>query len=54
MRLDPLQQSGDIEDRRGTSSGGGILGSGAGRIGIGGMILAAVRILSSASARPRP
>ena len=42
MRLDPLQQSGDIEDRRGTSSGGGILGSGAGRIGIGGMILAAV------------
>ena len=42
MRLDPLQQSDDIEDRRGTSSGGGILGSGAGRIGIGGMILAAV------------
>ncbi len=42
MRLDPLQQSDDIEDRRGSSSGGGILGSGAGRFGIGGMILAAV------------
>lgn len=42
MRLDPLQQSDDIEDRRGSSSGGGILGGGAGRIGIGGMILAAV------------
>ena len=42
MRLDPLQQSDDIEDRRGSSSGGGILGSGAGRIGIGSMILAAV------------
>ena len=42
MRLDPLQQSDDIEDRRGSSSGGGILGSGAGRVGIGGMILAAV------------
>jgi predicted metalloprotease len=42
MRLDPLQQSDDIEDRRGTSSGGGIMGGGAGRIGIGGMILAAV------------
>ena len=41
MRLDPLQQSSDIEDRRGSSSGG-ILGSGGGRIGIGGMILAAV------------
>ena len=42
MRLDPLQQSDDIEDRRGSSSGGGILGSGAGRVSIGGMILAAV------------
>ena len=42
MRLDPLQQSDDIEDRRGSSSGGGILGGGAGRIGIGSMILAAV------------
>ena len=42
MRLDPLQQSDDIEDRRGSSSGGGILGSGAWRIGIGSMILAAV------------
>ena len=40
MRLDPLQQSNDIEDRRGSS--GGILGSGGGRLGIGGMILAAV------------
>lgn len=40
MRLDPLQKSNDIEDRRGSS--GGIMGGGAGRIGIGGMILAAV------------
>ena len=40
MRLDPLQQSNDIEDRRGSS--GGIMGGGAGRIGVGGMILAAV------------
>lgn len=40
MRLDPLQQSNDVEDRRGSS--GGIMGGGAGRIGIGGMILAAV------------
>ena len=42
MRLDNLPQSDDIEDRRGSSSGGGILGGGAGRIGIGSMILAAV------------
>ena len=42
MRLDPLQQIDDIEYRRGSSAGGGILGGGAGRIGIGSMILAAV------------
>ncbi len=41
MRLDPSQQSDNIEDRRG-SSGGGFLGGGGGRVGIGGMILAAV------------
>ena len=40
MRLDPLEQSNDVEDRRGSS--GGIMGGGAGRIGVGGMILAAV------------
>ena len=40
MRLDPLQQSNDVEDRRGSS--GGMMGGGTGRVGVGGMILAAV------------
>ena len=44
MRLDPLNESSDVEDRRGGGSGssglGGLLGGG-GRLGIGSMILAA-------------
>lgn len=43
MNLDNLRTGGDIEDRRGQSSGGlgGMLGGG-GRLGIGSMILAAI------------
>ena len=52
MRLDPLSESSDVEDRRdgsgndGGSGGllGGLLGGG-GRLGIGSMILAAVAYL---------
>ena len=41
MRMDDLEQSKDIEDRRGSSSGGR-LGARAGGVGVGGIILAAV------------
>lgn len=41
MRLDPLQESDQIEDRRGQSGGGGGFGGGA-RLGLGSLILAAI------------
>lgn len=44
MKLDGLNESNDIEDRRGQSGGGGLGGliGGGGRLGIGSMILAAL------------
>lgn len=42
MRLDPLGESGNIEDRRGSDNSGGMLGGGTGRVGLGGILLAAV------------
>ena len=41
MRLDQFDESGDIEDCRGQSGGGGRI-SGGGRLGIGSLILAAI------------
>ena len=41
MKLDGLNESNEIEDRRGQSGGGGLLGGG-GRLGIGSLILAAI------------
>ncbi|GHA77798.1 membrane protein [Formosimonas limnophila] len=41
MRLDQFDESGDIEDRRGQSGGGGRI-SGGGRLGISSLILAAI------------
>lgn len=40
MRLDPLNESQDIEDRRGQS--GGRFGSGGGRLGLGSLVLAGI------------